>query len=193
MATSRVDSSGAGRRAFTLPDLFWLIFILALLISILLPSLSRARELAKRAVCAANLRGIGQGMYIYANDNEEWFPQHYYEPTYDNAKRPPEHGVRWVGTMGSNDFLSNTEVTSKTKSPTRSHPSRSLFLMVISGMSSMKQFVCPSSGDKEDHLRNYGTGRDVAAQPGVNRFDFRGYPWQSYGYQLPYGEKAKPR
>lgn len=51
-----------------------LLFIPVLLVSILLPSLSRARELAKRAVCMANLRGIGQGLHIYANDNGDWFP-----------------------------------------------------------------------------------------------------------------------
>jgi prepilin-type processing-associated H-X9-DG protein len=47
---------------------------LALAISILLPSLSRARELAKRAVSASNLRGIGQGCYIHANDHDGRFP-----------------------------------------------------------------------------------------------------------------------
>lgn len=46
----------------------------ALAISILLPSLSRARELAKRAVSSANLRGIGQACHIYANDNKDKFP-----------------------------------------------------------------------------------------------------------------------
>jgi len=47
---------------------------IALLISILLPSLSRARALAKRAVSAANLRGIGHAMHIYANDHQESYP-----------------------------------------------------------------------------------------------------------------------
>jgi hypothetical protein len=50
------------------------LIVLPLTITVLLPSLSRARELAKRAVCAANLRGIGQGCLIYANDNYGWFP-----------------------------------------------------------------------------------------------------------------------
>ena len=42
--------------------------------SIMLPSLARARFLAKRAVSSANLRGIGQGCLIYANDNQERLP-----------------------------------------------------------------------------------------------------------------------
>lgn len=47
----------------------------AVAISVLLPSLSRARELSKRTVCAANLRGIGQALYISAQDREEYsFP-----------------------------------------------------------------------------------------------------------------------
>lgn len=46
----------------------------ALTLSILLPSLSRAREIAKRAVSASNLRGIGQGCQIYAHDHDGKFP-----------------------------------------------------------------------------------------------------------------------
>lgn len=41
---------------------------------ILLPALSRARELAKRTLCSANLRGTGMAMYIYASDNSGDFP-----------------------------------------------------------------------------------------------------------------------
>ena len=51
-----------------------LIPVMALMISVMLPSLSRARELAKRAVNSANLRGIGQAALIYANNNAEAFP-----------------------------------------------------------------------------------------------------------------------
>lgn len=46
----------------------------ALAVSILLPSLSRARELAKRQVSMANLRGIGMACHIYANANADKFP-----------------------------------------------------------------------------------------------------------------------
>jgi len=46
----------------------------ALMVSILLPSLSRARELSKRQVSMANLRGIGQACMLYAFEHQEQFP-----------------------------------------------------------------------------------------------------------------------
>jgi prepilin-type processing-associated H-X9-DG protein len=48
--------------------------IVPLMISIMLPALSRARELSKRTVCAANMRGIGQALLIYAQD-DGMFPE----------------------------------------------------------------------------------------------------------------------
>ena len=60
-------------RGFTLIELLVVIAIIALLISILLPSLSRARELSKRLVCQSNMKGIGTSCKIYSNDsNEKW-------------------------------------------------------------------------------------------------------------------------
>ena len=131
----RSTRSGHARPGFSLEDLIWLLLMLFVLFVILLPSLSRSRHLAKQAVCASNLRGLGQGLYIYANDNEEWFPHHYYEPTYAKTRELPlRHGIHWVGTMGSNDFLRISDPTNKEVSPKRSHPSRSLFLLITHGI-----------------------------------------------------------
>lgn len=45
------------------------LVVMPLMIAILLPSLSRARELSKRLVCGANLKGLGTSMLIYINEN----------------------------------------------------------------------------------------------------------------------------
>jgi len=59
-------------RAFTLIELLVVVAIIALLLSILLPSLQRARESAKQLLCLTNQRTMGQAAFLYAEDNEEW-------------------------------------------------------------------------------------------------------------------------
>jgi prepilin-type processing-associated H-X9-DG protein len=52
------------------------VAILAILAALLMPGLKSARDSAKAANCASNLKQIGLGAHLYANENGEWLPYH---------------------------------------------------------------------------------------------------------------------
>ncbi|MHA7812564.1 MAG: type II secretion system protein [Phycisphaerales bacterium] len=62
------------KSGFTLIELLVVIAIIALLIGILLPALGSARDSARDLKCAANARGMGTAMELYAADNKDWYP-----------------------------------------------------------------------------------------------------------------------
>lgn len=67
-------------RAFSLIELLVVISIITILIGILLPTLPRVRDAARRTACGANLRSVAQGIELYKNDFKEVFPVAKYMP-----------------------------------------------------------------------------------------------------------------
>ena len=64
------------RHGFTLIELLVVIAIIAILAAMLLPALASAKEKAKRANCMSNLKQIGMGLQMYADENKNVLPRY---------------------------------------------------------------------------------------------------------------------
>lgn len=102
---------GSKTSAFTLIELLVVVAIIALLLSILLPSLSGAREQGKRAKCLANLSSINKAMQQYANEDrvEQLIPIHSVQ------RKPTDYWLwrtanwfSWGGRSGQKAFKAGT-------------------------------------------------------------------------------------
>ena len=200
-------------KGFTLVELLVVIAIIALLIAILLPSLARARELAKRTVCGTNLKAVGSATVMYGNDNAgSWMIPPHKSVGFDlNATNDI---IIWPGTMGGHDddvdqkFRQSLWSNASTPLPwghpddaTRVSVSRAFWQLVRETRIAPKQVVCPSSDDDViDPLRDNPDGTTDPGDRNVRSpdvfYDFEGYRTCSYAYQVPFGNskanKAKP-
>lgn len=74
-------SNRAAPSGFTLPEILAVVAVIAIIISILLPALGKAREVARVAICKSNQRQIGLGFIGFAAENKQrmpglWVPPH---------------------------------------------------------------------------------------------------------------------
>ena len=150
-------------KGFTLIELLVVIAIIALLVSILLPSLNRARELAKRAMCAANLNGIGKAMALYLNENNDAWPF--------------LNGMNFDTTNTGKNFDVEPPLGGETPD---ARSITSLMFMLVRKDQGAKLFVCPSTTDSADQDVKHLEGSDR-----VYNWDFHDNDNVSYSYQCP--------
>ncbi len=115
------------RGAFTLVELLVVIGIIALLISILLPALSKARESGNRVACLSNMRQIGMAFLQYLNDNKDRFPR-------PASSVTEEDWIYWQPARKQED---------------------SRIVPYLGGSFLPKVFRCPSDSEFESHLNGY--------------------------------------
>ncbi len=154
-------------KGFTLIELLVVIAIIALLVSILVPSLGRARELARRVWCASNLNSIGKGIHMYDAEGNQGTPiladiNTLADNYQDSLRMGPECKKGDLGTGAQNN----------------------LSLLVEDRSISWGHFVCPSSDVRKanrsgGNARKYGLGGDDGTGSGVRTFI-------AYGVQVPY-------
>ena len=145
------------RQGFTLIELLVVISIIALLIGILLPSLGRAREVANRAVCSANLRSIHQALYAYGASNRGRFS-------------------RW-GTSGSNlptrDMTQQPRINNSnaTSLGFTDNMTASLWILVRQNSAVPKTFICAADKAAEPDPMT-ANGLPGTPVPIINTWDF---------------------
>ena len=113
MFARREVRSQQTRPAFTLVELLVVIGIIALLVGILMPALSKARKAANQTACLANLRSMNQALAIYFAQNKGHMLYYNWHP---GSADQAWHGY-WIGVLGDLKCLPDKVICPEAKEP----------------------------------------------------------------------------
>lgn len=113
--------NSATRRGFTLVELLVVIAIIAILASMLLPALSRAKQSARRIVCINQLKQLALATVIYVGDNDGYYPSSNSPDEWPQALRPHYEDLRLLVCPEDRSITSNAVVTASADLAPRSY------------------------------------------------------------------------
>ena len=169
-----------------------------IIIALAIPSLIRQRELSRRRICAANLKGMGTGFYLGNGcENREEFPS----PFEEKVELIPPSGIDYVGAIGSYRGKIGKPQAGDVRTirpvPTKVSTTRCMWFLIRWQAATPRAFICPSSNDvanQESTLNDYwdfGVG-DITG-PATAEQVRQGWSQISYGIQVPFGKHGRPR
>jgi prepilin-type N-terminal cleavage/methylation domain-containing protein len=169
------------RPAFTLVELLVVIGIIALLISVLLPVLGRARAVANDTLCESNLRQVTMAMMMYANDYHGLLP-----PAQFPAANP--NGTIWQVAVWQQVMHTPFSLSDPTGGGTYSFLMHTPFECPCAALSKSIDPPNPDGYDSNDHRNNgYALNIDLPGSGGQNTANV---PGTNEGPQI--GESKKP-
>lgn len=173
-------------KGFTLVELLVVIAIIAVLATIVIPTLTRATELANQAVCGGNMNAGGKAIQLYMKENDERTPR------LISAGNPHAQGSAIALEAYKLDtwdrFFFATDEPKDGGAITDVNAMQNVWLLIRKGLVTESAFQCPS--DQGWKKRTKETGETDAQGEAINQYGWARSDQFSYGLHWPYDKDS---